>query len=39
MRAEAGHLVIFGRENGWWEDKLLRRPATVDGVTTEVWGT
>ena len=31
--AEAGHLVIFDRENGWWEDRLFRRPATVDGVT------
>ena len=36
--AEAGHLVIFDRENGRWDDKLFRRPATVDGVTIEVWG-
>ena len=36
--AEAGHLVIFDRENGRWEDKLFRKPATVDGVTIEVWG-
>ena len=36
--AEAGHLVIFDRENGRWEDKLFRRPATVDDVTIEVWG-
>ena len=36
--AAAGHLVIFDRENGRWEDKLFRRPATVDGVTIEVWG-
>ena len=35
--AEAGHLVIFDRENGRWEDRLFRRPATVDGVTIEVW--
>ena len=37
--AEAGHLVIFDRKNGRWEDKLFRKPATVDGVTIEVWGT
>ena len=36
--AEAGHLVIFDRENGRWEDKIFRKPATVDGVTIEVWG-
>ena len=36
--AEAGHLVIFNRENGRWEDKLFRSSATVDGVTIEVWG-
>ena len=36
--AEAGHLVIFDRENGRWEDKLFRKPATADGVTIEVWG-
>ena len=36
--AEAGHLVILDRENGRWEDKFFRRPATVDGVTIEVWG-
>ena len=36
--AEAGHLVIFDRENGRWEDKLFRKPATIEGVTIEVWG-
>ena len=36
--AEAGHLVIFDRENGRCEDKLFRKPATADGVTIEVWG-
>ena len=36
--AAAGHLAIFDRDNGRWEDRLFRRPATVDGVTIEVWG-
>ena len=36
--AEVGHLVIFDRENGRWEDKLFRKSATVDGVTIKVWG-
>ena len=36
--AEAGHLVIFDRKNGRWDDKLFRKPATVDSVTIEVWG-
>ena len=36
--AEAGRLVIFDRENGRWDDKLFRKPATMDGVTIEVWG-
>ena len=36
--AEADHLVIFDRESVRWKDKLFRRPATVDGVTIEVWG-
>ena len=37
-RCGADHLVIFDRENVRWEEKLFRRPATVDGITIEVWG-
>ena len=36
--AEAGRLLIFDRENGRWDDKLFRKPATVDSVTVKVWG-
>ena len=40
--AEAGHLVIFDRGPGRWEDKLFHRlssPGNADGgAELHVWG-
>ena len=37
--AEAGHLVIFDRDEGKsWEEKLFRRVESVPGADIKVWG-
>ena len=37
--AEAGHLVIFDRDEGKsWEEKLFRRVESVGGAEVHVWG-
>ena len=36
--AEAGHLVIFDRGDGPWDDKVFHRPAPAAGPTIDVWG-
>ena len=37
--AEAGHLVVFDRApDRTWEEKIFRRPPSVDGVPVTVWG-
>ena len=36
--AEAGHLVVFDRREGRWEDKVFRRRESAGGVEIEVWG-
>ena len=36
--ADAGHLVIFGRDEKPWEEKVFRRTEEFDGKRIEVWG-
>ena len=36
--AKAGHLVIFDRNEGRWEDKIFRRSEKANGASVEVWG-
>ena len=36
--AEAGHLVIFDRNEGQWSDKLFRRREMVGTAAIDVWG-
>ena len=36
--AEAGHLVIFDRREGKWEDKVFHRRESGAGVEVDVWG-
>ena len=37
--AEAGHLVIFDRDEGKpWEEKLFRRVESIGGADIHVWG-
>ena len=36
--ADAGHLVIFGRDEKPWEEKVFRRTEQFDGKRIEVWG-
>ena len=36
--AEAGHLVIFDRGTGKWEDKIFRRRELSGGADIHVWG-
>ena len=35
--AEAGHLVIFDRNEGQWSDKLFRRREAVGTAAIGVW--
>ena len=35
---KAGHLVIFDRNEGRWEDKIFRRSEKANGASVEVWG-
>ena len=36
--ADAGHLVIFDRDEKPWEEKVFRRSEEFDGKRIEVWG-
>ena len=36
--AEAGHLVVFDRGGGTWEDKVFRDRVVSDGAEINVWG-
>ena len=36
--ADAGHLVIFDRDEKPWEEKVFRRTEEFDGKRIEVWG-
>ena len=36
--ADAGHLVIFDRDEKPWEEKVFRRREEFDGKRIEVWG-
>ena len=36
--AEAGHLVIFDRGEGAWDDKIFHRIESAGGVCIHVWG-
>ena len=36
--ADAGHLVIFNRDEASWDEKVFRRVAEVDGRPVEIWG-
>ena len=36
--AEAGHLVIFDRNEGQWSAKLFRRREMVGKAAIDVWG-
>ena len=36
--AEAGHLVIFDRREGKWEEKVYHRRESGAGVEVDVWG-
>ena len=36
--ADAGHLVIFDRDEQPWEEKVFRRIEEFDGKRIEVWG-
>ena len=36
--ADAGHLVIFDRDEKPWEEKAFRRSEEFDGKRIEVWG-
>ena len=36
--AEAGHLVIFDRGEGKWEDKLFHRVESAGGADIHIWG-
>ena len=35
---KAGHLVIFDRNEGRWEDKIFHRSEKANGASVEVWG-
>jgi hypothetical protein len=37
--AEAGHLVIFDRGPGRWQDKLFQRRSLHASAEIHVWGT
>ena len=36
--AEAGHLVIFDRGSGRWQDKLFYRRSSYANAEVHVWG-
>ena len=36
--ADAGHLVIFDRRDGAWEDKVFHRREFVGAADVHVWG-
>ena len=36
--AESGHLVIFDRGDGRWEDKVFCRRESCGGTEIHVWG-
>ena len=36
--ADAGHVVIFDRRDGAWEDKVFHRRESVGGADVHVWG-
>ena len=36
--ADAGHLVIFDRRDGAWEDKVFHRRESVGAADVHVWG-
>ena len=36
--ADVGHLVIFGRDEKPWEEKVFRRSEEFDGKRIEGWG-
>ena len=36
--AEAGHLVIFDRGEGTWDEKVFRREECAGSRTVTVWG-
>ena len=35
---KAGHLVIFDRNEGRWEDKIFHRSEKANGASVKVWG-